>query len=579
MSKTKKQSFQRGALILSLAALTSKLIGALFKIPLQREELAGLTGFGYFSTAYDIYTPIYTIAIAGLPVAVSRMVAESISLKRYREVGVIYRVARRLFFVTGTLGSLAMLIAAFVYPNFVGIPNSFWSMLVMAPTVLFCCLVSAHRGLYEGTRNMAPTAVSQVIESLGKLVLGLGLAWAALALGMGQYDKGLPVYGTVVETAAQARERCLPFVAAGAMLGVTIGSFLALVYMVIRHHRVGSGITREELAASPPPRSRRRIFRSLLKIAVPVALGALATELTNLVDVVSLQRCLKAVLEQNGDAVRAMYSEWLQQSGTTDVLSWLIGGRGTALTYVSLVPNVTLTFGISAIPVITAACALKDAPRLKRTIESVIRLTVLISFPAGIGMAVLSGPILYLVYGQEYVAGMVGPLLTILGASVPFICLTAPINSILQALGRADIPVKIVLVGGVVKLVFNLLLIRVPSLNIQGSAISTLICYIVMVILSLRALRKVTGLRLSPKRTFLKPLFASICCGAAAWSANGLLSRIISPRVATILAIILAGIIYLFALFLCRALTKEDVYSLPKGQKIAQLLEKHGWIG
>lgn len=579
MTKNKRHSFQQGAVILSLAAVLTKIIGALFKIPIQREEIAGITGFGYFATAYDVYLPVYTIALAGFPIAVSRMVAASVSLGRYRDVQVIYRVARKAFLLTGTLGMLVMLGAAFFYPAFVGIPGSFWPMVVMAPAVFFCCLVSAHRGLYEGLRNMTPTAVSQVMEALGKLVLGLGAAVGALEFGQWQFRSGQPVYGTMAATAAEARELSLPFVAAGAMFGVTAGSFFALVYMVIRHRRTGTGITAEQLAASPPPDTGRATLRALMRIAVPVAMGALATQLTNLIDVASLQRCLKTVMEQHGDAVRTMYAPWIEQSGTTDVLGWLIGGRGTAMTYVNLVPNITLTFGISALPVITSAWAQKNRGYLKRTVESVIRLTLLVALPASVGLAVLAKPILFMIYGQQHVAQVVGPLLTVLGAAVVFICLTGPINAMLQAIGRADIPLKIILAGGVIKLVLNLTLIRQPQLNIMGAAYSTLVCYMFMVVMSLWALHRQTQVRLAAGKVFLRPLAAALCCGAAAWSANGLLSRVMEPKIATACAVLLAALVYVLALFLTRSLAKEDILSLPKGEKIAQLLEKCGWIG
>lgn len=579
MTQHKRQSFQQGAIVLSLAAVLTKIIGALFKIPIQREEIAGITGFGYFATAYDVYLPVYTIALAGFPIAVSRMVSASVTLHRYRDVQVIYRVARKAFLLTGTLGMLVMLGAAFVYPQFVGIPGSFWPMVVMAPAVLFCCLVSAHRGLYEGLRNMVPTAISQVIEALGKLVLGLGAAVGALELGQWQYRNGLPVYGTMATSAAEAREISLPFVAAGAMLGVTAGSFFALVYMGIRYRRTDTGVTEAELAASPPPEAGRTVLRALLRIAVPVAMGALATQLTNLIDVASLQRCLKMVIEQHGDEVRAMYAPWLEASGTSDMLGWLIGGRGTAMTYVNLVPNITLTFGISALPVITSAWAQKNQAYMKRTVESVIRLTLLVALPASAGLAVLAKPILFLIYGQQYVSEMVGPLLTVLGAAVVFICLTGPINAMLQAIGRADVPLKIILAGGVIKLVLNVVLVLQPRFNIMGAAYSTLVCYMFMVVASLIALRRHTQVHLAAGKVFLRPLVSAACCGAAAWAANGLLARVIEPKIATVCAIGLAAIVYVLALFLTRSFAREDILSLPKGEKIAQLLEKYGWIG
>lgn len=286
MGKQKKQSYVQGALILSVAVMISKIVGALFKIPLQ---MMSQVAFGYFNTAYEIYVPISTIAMAGLPIAVSRMVSESITLKRYRDVRMVYRVAVKTFLITGSVGALLMFVVSFFYTRMINAPGALYSMLVMSPTIFFCCLVSAHRGLYEGTRNMVPTATSQVIEAVGKLVLGLTFAYGALLYGRWQFSQGKPVFGTMATDAANADVLSYPFVAAGAMLGVTLGSFFALIYMMIRHRRHGTGlqVSREEYAAAPRPRSSRAIFRALMAIAIPVALGSLATQVTNLIDAVS----------------------------------------------------------------------------------------------------------------------------------------------------------------------------------------------------------------------------------------------------------------------------------------------------
>lgn len=578
MGRQKKQSYVQGALILSLAVIVSKIVGALFKIPLQ---MMSQVAFGYFNAAYEIYVPISTIAMAGLPIAVSRMVSESVTLGRYRDVKMVYRVAVRVFLITGSIGSLLMLGLSFVYVQFTHLEGALGSMLVMSPTIFFCCLISAHRGLYEGTRNMAPTAVSQVIEAVGKLALGLGGAYGMLLFGRWRFSSGLPVFGRVVGSLEEADARAYPYVAAGAMLGVTLGSLLALVYMILRHRRHGTGLSlsRAEIAASPRPRSSRAIFRALLAIAVPVALGSLATQLTNLIDSVSLQWCLKTVIGGHEEQLRALYAyESTASLDAADFQSWLGGIRGTALTYVNLVPNFTQTFGISALPVVTAAWVSKNRRQLKGTVESVLRLTLLIALPAGAGLTVMAGPIMHLIYRSD-TAAAAAPLLAVLGLSTVFICLIAPINSILQAVGRADIPVKVVLVGGAVKLALNLILILRPSLNVMGSAYSTLVCYVLMVAVSLAALRRAVGVRMRWRTVILKPLLSSVFCGAAAWAANGLLSRVLPDKVATVAAVGIAGVVYVTALLLMQALTREDVLMLPKGQKIAQILEKHGWIG
>jgi len=208
---SKKQNFLQGAMVLSIATILVKIIGAVFKIPLQ---LIDTTAFGYFNAAYKIYIPIYTIAIAGLPIAVARLVSMSIARNRFKDVRTIHKTAFRIFLVTGSIGTAVMLAASFWYPQFTGMPEVQGTMWVMAPAILCCCLVSAYRGLYEGTRNMMPTAVSQVLEAVGKLVFGLSLAYGMKLLGEWQFANGGIVFGQAVSSETQALAVSLPYMAA-----------------------------------------------------------------------------------------------------------------------------------------------------------------------------------------------------------------------------------------------------------------------------------------------------------------------------------------------------------------------------
>ncbi|MGI6265043.1 MAG: putative polysaccharide biosynthesis protein [Acutalibacteraceae bacterium] len=577
------QTFLQGALILSVAAVISKVVGALFKIPLQ--NIAGMVAWGHFETAYQFYLPIYTIAIAGLPLAVARMVSESIALERYRDVHTVYRLAIRIFLLCGVVGTLIMWFGADAYAGFVGMPESRRCIQMMAPTVFFSCLVSAHRGLYEGTRNMIPTAVSQIIESMGKLVLGVGLGYLALYWGQHQFAVGQPVFGVMAHDPDQALLISQPYVAVGAMAGVTIGSALAWVYTLWYHHRVGDGVTRQQVLAAPASRTNKEVFRALMAIAIPVTLGSLATQLTTLLDTLSLQRCLKILMEGPGGAqVLDMYRDQLQAArvdphSVEDVLAWLTGNRGTAMTYVNIVPNITLTLGISALPVVTSAWTLKDHRQLTDTVESALRITLLLALPCGILLSVLGEPLMYFVYGREHISQVVGMLLAVLGVTTVFICLVAPVNAILQAVGRADLPVKIILAGGAIKLALNVALVLQPWLNVNGSSLSTLACYLVMVALSLRAVRKVVGVRLHWTHMAIKPLIAAVICGGTAFGLDRLLEMVMSRRLSTLVACIIAAIVYLIVLILIRAFTKDDILMLPKGKKIAKVLEKYGKIG
>lgn len=576
MPQRNKQSFLHGALILTAAAVVTKVIGALFfKIPLQK---INDTAYGYFEAAYNIYIPLYIVSTAGFPIAVSRMVSKSLALGRYRDVRVIRLVANRVFWVTGLAGTLLMAAAAFFYPQYIDMPNMKLTMLIMAPSILFCCLMTCYRGVYEGSRNMLPTAMTQIVEAVGKIVFGISLAAGALRLGQWQFERGLKVFGRHAESAQHALEISLPYIAAGGMVGVTAGSFFSLLYIFLKYRADGSGIAREELASAPPPQSHRTVLRSLLRFAFPVAIGTLATQLTSIIDVVSLQKCLAVVIERDGDIVREIYQKAIAQSGTTDVLAFLTGGRGIAMTYVNLVPNITLTFAISALPVITTAWTLRDREGLQNMTGAVLRITFLISLPAGLGFTVLAKPIMRFIYDPA-AAEVAGSQLEVLGLAAVFICLVAPINSMLQAMGRADIPAKIVLVGGAVKLGLNILLILNPRINIMGSAYSTLVCYAVMVILSLYGLRRVMRTRIRWRSVFIRPAPAALCSAAAAWGAHRLFSLILSERIAVLSAILIAVIVYVWILLSAKAILKEDILMLPKGQKIAKILAKYKWIG
>lgn len=577
-SRDRKQSFLQGTLILSAAAIISKIIGALlFKIPLAR---MGSIANGNFDVTYSVFIPIYTVSTAGFPVAVSRMVSESLTLGRFRDVRVIHRVANRVFFVTGLVGTLAMVIAAFILPSVFGMPDTRTTMLVMAPSVLLCCMVPAYRGIYEGSRNMTPTAVSQVTETVVKLLVGLSLGLLVRGRAIAAFEAGRPVYGKAVSTLQEAVTAAQPYIAVAYMVGVTAGSLAALLYLVVRFRVRGINVTRQELSAAPRARSSRSIFRALFRFAVPVAIGTMASQLTNFIDTFSLQTALKVVWQKHPDIIREMYAAVIAAApyAEEDMLSFLSGCRSNAVMFANLIPSITLTLGISALPVITSAWVARDKAQLRRMVTVVLRVTTLVAMPAGMGMTALAGPLMRLVFGKVESEIIAGAQLKVLGITAIFICLVAPINSMLQAMGRADLPAKIVLVGGVIKLALNIVLVLNPYLNILGSAYSTLACYVAMGVLSLYALRRVTGVRIRWRAVFVRPLFASLGCGLCAWLAYRLFHWFLGGSASTVLAILAGAAIYVMLLFLTNSITKEDILMLPKGQKVAQILAKRGWI-
>lgn len=206
-------------------------------------------------------------------------------------------------------------------------------------------------------------------------------------------------------------------------------------------------------------------------------------------------------------------------------------------------------------------------------------MTMLVSLPAGFGMAVLSQPILNLFYDSDK-TGIMAPMLTVYGFGIFLIALSAPVTNMLQAVGRTDVPIKSMLLGCVVKVAMNYVLVGVPEINIKGAPYSTLVMYLIMMSYNLFMLCKITNYRPKLISLIIKPLLASFVCAAGAWGANGLFNLIGLPsKVSTLLAIVVAAVLYVVALFIFKGITRADILMLPKGEKIAKRLEKRGIIG
>ena len=571
------QSFLEGALILVVATIIVKIIGVIFKIPIGR--LLPTEGYGYFNIAYAMFTPLYSLSMAGLPVAVARMVSENATKGNYRDVKKILRISTAAFTITGAIGSLIMLFGARVYSEkIVETPEAFLSMICLAPAVFFCCMMSSRRGYYEGLKNMYPTAISQVIEAVVKLIMGLLLAWLVIFIGTSQYQNSGTIFGTICDSDDEANIIIASYASAAAILGITLSTLFGAIYLHIRHLRSGDGITAQQLATAPPAKSGKSILKSLGVIALPVSLGTLATTITSFIDSSSIVNRLKYVMEIDPQTITQMYPGI--GTAATDIPDFIYGSYCYAISVFNLVPTITTAFAISALPTVTSAWTLRNKDLTKKSIESVLRITSLVALPAGIGISVMAKPILQLLYPEKVLGvEIAAPALSLLGIAVIFVALLGPINSMLQAVGRADIPVKLMLIGGGIKIVTNFILVAIPSINVKGAPVGTILCYVFLFFASMLVLCKQINMVPNLKSTFLKPFAAAVFCGVAAVLSYMLLEMIMSDKLATVISIVFAVIIYAICLLIFRAITKDDINMLPKGKKIVKILEKKGLIG
>lgn len=587
MAERKKQSLLTGAGVLAIATVLVKLIGALYKIPLT--NLITVEGYAYFQGAYAVYNPLYAISMAGFPVAVSKLVSQSVEMGRIRDAKRIFTVARRLFLAVGLFGTVLLAAIAVPYSKMVHSPQNYISILAVAPCIVFCCQMSSFRGYYEGLKNMTPTGVSQVIEAVIKLVFGLAGTYLCFNYWLDSYHKNAvdgaaTVFGVQVKNEAEALSAMYPYAAAVAILGVTLGSMFGLLYLYIRYKRRGFGFTREELVNSPPAESDKDIRKQIIRIAAPVALSSVILNVSNIIDDTTIRMRLAHAMEVGSDIIKNMYNASLSMSGTLDekIVDYLYGTHGSVLNLKNLIPTITLTLGISAIPALSTAWAKRNKREIKVTIESVLRVTMMIALPAGIGMAALAEPILSLLYhSQPDIIPIATNLLRTYGFGIFLFASTSPITNMLQAVGRTDIPLKTIAIGSAVKILMNFILIGNPAININGAPISTTICYALMLAINLTSLLKVTKTKVNFISIFVKPLVAAASCGiTAAFTYMLLTTKMeLGGSISAIVSICAGGAVYAVMLVLVKGISKDDLEMIPKGEKIAKVLAKFGLLG
>ncbi len=545
MSTKKKQSFLGGAAILASAVAIVKILGAVYKIPFG--NIVGPKGQTYFNVAYNIYNVLLTISTAGLPLAISKLTSQAHTQGRENQKRKIFSTAIWLFFAMGLVGTLLMFFGAEQLAAFMNEPLGYWPIRALSPAVFCVCLLACMRGYTQGQGNMTPTAVSQILEALCKLGLGLALAWYFLRLGMG-----------------------LDIAAAGAILGVTAGTFLSLLYLIfylLRH--------RDRRTSLDVPDSGGKLMRQVLAIGIPITLSNSAMSIITLVDT-------KIVLGRLRDV-----------PALADSAAELFGQYTFGMNLINLPPSFVFPVTMSLIPFAAAALTRRDHAEAGRIVSSGFRLVAVLAIPAGVGLSVVGGPALLMLYPSRQADALAaGPHMRWLGIACIFMCLMNLTNVILQTYGKELIPIWTVIAGGVTKVVMNYILVGNPDINIHGAPVSTLCCYVVIVGLNLFFVWKHSPEKPHYLQIFLKPVIASVLMGGAVWAAHGFFDRALdrlflgmvsgeraveraaylSNASATLLGILAGVIVYAILVVTMRILRAEDLKTMPHGTQLAKLL-------
>ena len=570
--KVRKKSFIKGALILAVANLIVKLIGAFFKVPLY--ELLDKEGSGLFNVAYQIYTFMFIIATAGFPIAVSKMVAEAIAKGNTSEANKIFRAAKLLLSVIGIIGSLILFFFAEPLAKFLNNPDAALVIKVISPSVFLVALVSAYRGYFQGKQNMYPTAASEVIEATAKLLVGIAFAIYFLKMDV---DPSLATQLIDIKAGKIVSESmCTVFAAAGAIFGVTIGTLCSLVLMFTVNL-----FAKKETYQLSNNRTTFSILKELVMISIPITIGASVSSLTSLVDLATIMNRLvinpqvfehySFLFEEGTDFFRrATIEDWTELHTLQQKANTLYGMyTGQAQTMFNLPLTIVVALGMSVVPAISSAVAGGNPLDAKKITESSLRITMLFAFPCAVGLSVLARPILELLYtdSDAYL------LLQKLSLAVVFVSVVSVTNSILQAYGKVYYPVVNMLIGGIVKVFMNYNLI--PMLGIDGAPIATNVCYGVIAVLNLICVIRFVKIKFSLLDFILRPLAASLIMGVASLSFLSLISSVLeSGRLTTLFAVFSGGVIYVIMIFIVGAIKKDDLSNIPGGTKILPILER-----
>lgn len=575
-TQSQKKSFMKNSFILMISLFFVKISGLAFKLPIV--SLITKTGYGYFSSAYNLYTPIYILALSGFPAAVSRLVAAEYTVRNYRNVRMIHKMALRFFAVLGLVGTAFLLFDAGWLTQLIKNPNAKYALIALAPTVFFCCVMSSYRGYYNGLSNQTPNAVSQVVEALTKLIVGVGATYFVMRLGMNEFNTAGTVFGMQASSLQEAQEILYPYAAAGAIFGVSCASIVACAFIMLRYKFKGDGITQEELNCdNQTVLSGKAILNKIIRVGIPISLGAAVMQLCSLIDTLSVTRILSDLLKTNEAFIRDQFG-YGSDILTERIPNMLWGCYGIALIFYNLVPLTVQSFSTSAIPEVTESYVQSDMPRMAEKIRLTLRMSVLLGLPAGIGIIAVSRPLIA-VFDPTSVSETV-PILCVISIAAIFSALCQPVNSILQSIGKYSVPVKVMAIAAVIKLVSNLILIRIPALNVLGAAISSILCYGFLFITLLLLLEKYSQIKIGFVKMLLPTLLSSLICGASAYLLiRGWEHLFPNPSrsllaVGLIVSVVIAVIIYLFSAIFTGAITKNEIILLPKGKKLGKVLEK-----
>lgn len=524
----KKVSFVQGAAILGIAGLIVKVIGAAFRIPLA--NTIGLIGTSYYDTAYPYYSWLLVISSSGLPTAISKMVSERVTLGDYRGAHRVFTTAMQILCCIGLLTSILMFFGSDYIARLHMLPEAAYCFKALAPALFFVALMCAYRGYMQGMQQMVPTAISQVVEQVGKLAVGLTLAFMLLDAG--------PEYAAM-----------------GALIGVTVSELLALIYVMLSYRRRWPKI-RARLERSVR-REAEPVAARLMAIALPITIGASISPLASVVDSALIIRIL----------LKLGYAKETAQTAFSLM-------RTNVATLTNMPGVLTMALAMSLVPAISAFSAKRDHAGVQDTARLGLKLALIIGLPCAVGLFVLASPILSMLYPNltEGELTLAVDLMHTSSIGVIFLSLVQSMTGVIQGMGKPNVPVFNLFIGFVLKVASLLALMNIPQINIQGAAVSTVVCYAFAGIADTIYVIRRAKLRLGLVDVLLKPVLSSGVMGFVVFMIYSFMQEMEHQVLPTLAAVAVGVFAYGVMAIYFRFFTREELAYIPGGQRIRKLM-------
>ncbi len=538
LKKENKASFLQNILMLMFSQVIIKVLGLVYKVIIVDVEGFGNTGNGYYSTGYQIYMILLALSSMGIPNVVSKLVSERIAKGDFLAARRVFRFCITIFSTTGVAFALLLFFGAdFIATDILKASGVKYTLMSLAPALAVVPPSAVMRGYFVGLGSMKATSSSLVIEQFFNCILSIGFVYACIGK----------------DTAVMA---------AAGNLSTSCACIIAFLYLVLFFSKRRGEIKNECLAQenTTEQTTKKEMLKIILSVSIPISFSSLVSVLGSAIDTVTISRCVQNAFNSFGNTAIELEEMAMELYGILQ--------KAETITHLPLA--ISATFCTAIVPAISAAIAKSDIKQANRKITSSLFINSLFIFPCMAGFMALAEPILKLLYPSVPDGDLVLRLLTI---SLPFSSINFILNGILYGIGKSHIPAIALTASSLLKLGLNVWLVNIPSINIYGAVLSTVIYNFIIFTVEFLVVRKHIKLEVDLVKCFVKPILSSALMGVIVYLLYILLKPV-GNTVSTLVSIICGMLVYAVFVILSKNLDKEDLESIPMGAKIEKILTK-----